>query len=271
MSDLGYMDKLNLQLRENALNKERAEAALEDAGIDTDFTMGDAIEMFIETHGLYDFDDPTLRNQFHDAMHIAGLAHNATAHGEAIAGVTEQTLLREPYNGDLNEQLERSRQSNRPIMQQIVGSRSFNPAGHEDFERPAPPGDFAAAKKLARQRLEFVKGTSEEFPDKDVEDAYQRALETDEFFKGVMGGRAVYQLSMQELMDTPIAFFGIQKVGADDELILEDIPKETRETVLADLEDQNITIYKIGEARTVAELQSLGLEQPDQAGQHFEP
>ena len=271
MSDLSYMDKLNIQLRENALNKERAADAFEDVGIDTDFTMGDAIEMFIETHGLYDFDDPTLRNQFHDAMHIAGLAHNATAHGEAIAGVTEQTLLREPYNGDLNEQLEKARQSKRPVMQQIVGSRFFNPAGHQDFDRPAPPGDFAAAKKLAKQRLEFVKGTSADFPEKDVEDAYQRALETDKFFKGVMGGRAVYQLSIQELMETPIAFFGIQKAGADDELILEDIPKETREAVLADLEDQNITIYKIGEARTAAELQSLGLEQPDQAGQHFEP
>jgi hypothetical protein len=269
MSDLSYMDKLNIQLRENALNKERAADAFEDAGIDTEFTMGDAIELFIETHGLYDFDDPTLRNQFHDAMHIAGLAHNASAHGEAIAGVTEQTLLREPYNGDLNEQLEKARQSNRPVMQQIVGSRSFNPAGHEDFERPAPAGDYASAKKLAKQRLEFVKSTAE-FPEKDVEDAYQRALETDEFFKGVMGGRAVYQLSMQELMDTPIAFFGIQKAGADDELILEDIPKETREAVLADLEDQNITIYKIGEARTVAELQQLGLEQPDPSGQHLE-
>ena len=203
------------------------------------------------------FDDPELRNEFHDAMHIAALAHEPSSRAEALTGVVEQTLLREPYNGNTNHQLEEASRSKARIMRMVVGTRRFNPAGHEDFERPAPVANLASAIALGKERLDFTTQqhrSNETVSDEDMEEAYNRAVAVDNFFKGLMGGRAVYQLSSKELLDMPVAFFGLQKTGDDNELQFTEIPQETREEILALVGEQNTILHTIENAKTVEDL-----------------
>lgn len=267
MTKLGHIQKLTILLDENAKNVERSKTACENAGIDSSFTMGDAIHMFVHGHDLHDISGE--RNEFHDAMHIAAQAR-PTAQGEAIAAIFEHALLREPYNGDLNEKLAEAAKQTATIRQIITGRRKFNPSGHEDFEKPAPLGSFESAKSLAQERLDYSKKESEQpLPEDEINAAYSRAIETDKFFSSLMGGRAPYQLHLKELMSTPLAFFGLEQVGQD-ELILQAIPPEKREEILDNLDGQNITLHPIESASTAAELsrvyqpkQPQGLECPE--------
>ena len=274
MSDLSYMDKLNIQLQENESNFARSKEACEESGIDTHYTMGQAIQLFVSTHNLYDFGEPDLRNEFHDAMHIAALAHNSTARGEALAGVVEQTLLREPYNGDTNQKLAAARNTHSYVMSAVVGTRKFNPAGHEDFEKPAPVGSFESAIALGKERFDFTSSKqkpSAPVSEEDMAQAYQRAVDIDAFFQSLAGGRAVYQLSSQELLDMPVAFFGLEKTGEDHELQFSEISQDKRQEILDTLDDQNITLHQIERAKTVDDLHALGLEWPEQPLSHLEP
>jgi len=267
------MDKLNIQLRENVTNIARSKQACEDADVDTSYTMGQAITHFISVHNLNDIKDPELRNDFHDAMHITALAHNSSPRGEALAGVVEQTLLREPYNGDINQRLDASRDSQARMMHLIVGIRRFNPAGHEDFEKPAPVASLESALALGQERLDFTSGMSNanaEISEQEMIDTYHRAVEIDGFFKNMMGGRAVYQLSLKELSETPIAFFGIEAIGEADDLDFVEIPKEKRQEITDNLGDKNTVLHHIENAKTADDLHALGLEWPDPSAQHLE-
>ena len=267
MTQLGYVDKLNIQLQVNKENIGRSIDACEDANIDASYTIGQAIELFISKHNLYDFDDPDLRNEFHDAMHIAVLAHEPTPRGEAFAGVAEIALLREPYNGNMNDMLGQSRSSNLRGGYMQAAVRKFNSAGHEDFEKPVPVGSLKDALSLGQERLDYTlkrQNSDEVVTEKEMTEVYNYALGVDEFFRDLMGGRAVYQLSSKELLDTPLAFFGLEKTGKDDELSFAEIPLEKRDEIIANLGNINTLLHKIEAARTVEELHSLGLELPDQ-------
>lgn len=251
MTELGHIQKLTILLEENKRNVERSKQACDDAGINTDVTMGEAIRMFVHGNDLHDVSGE--RNEFHDAMHIAAQAP-PNAHGEAVAAIFEHTLLREPYNGDINKKLAEAARQTTPIRQIITGSRRFNPSGHEDFEKPAPAGSLEEAKILAQERLDVTsKSPDQTLTDTEAYEIYERAVETDEFFKNLMGGRAPYQLHLKELMDTPLSFFGLEQVGAE-ELILQAIPSETRAEILDNLGDQNTTMHLINSAKTEAEL-----------------
>ncbi len=273
MSDLSYIDKLNIQLRENVTNVDVQNKHAKMQDVDTSYTMGQAIAHFIGVHDLNDIKDPELRNDFHDAMHITALAHDSTPRGEALAGVVEQTLLREPYNGDINQKLDASRNAQARVMHLIVGTRRFNPAGHEDFEKPAPVASLDSALALGQERLDFTSGLSNadaNITEQEMIDAYHRAVEIDDFFKNMMGGRAVYQLSLKELSETPIAFFGIETIGEGESLDFVEIPKETRQEIIKNLGDQNTVLHHIEEAKTAADIHALGLEWPDPSAQHLE-
>lgn len=74
MSDLSHIDKVTIQLRENASNIARSKEACAKAGIDADYIIGQALDLFLRAYDLEDIDDPTLRNEFHDAMHLAAQA-----------------------------------------------------------------------------------------------------------------------------------------------------------------------------------------------------
>ncbi len=274
MTQLDYMDKLNIQLQENVDNIERAKTACEDAGIDASYTMEQAIKLFVKSHDLYDFDAPELRNEFHDAMHIAALAYEPSPRGEAFAGVSEIVLLREPYNGNMNDLLEQQRGSALRTGYMQAAVRRFNPAGHEDFERPAPVGSLEDAIKLGTERLNYTlkrQNSDEVVTEDEMEETYNYAVGVDEFFREMMGGRAVYQLSSRELLETPIAFFGLEKAGSTDELKFAPIAQEKRAEIIANLDEQNTILHKIETLRTVEELHSLGLELPDQPLSPLEP
>jgi len=267
MTQLGYMDKLNIQLQVNKENIGRSIDACEDANIDASYIIGQAIELFISTHNLYDFDDPDLRNEFHDAMHIVSFSYDSSPRSEAFAGVAEIALLREPYNGNMNDMLEQYRNSNLRGGYMQAAVRKFNSAGHEDFEKPAPVGSLKDALALGQERLHYTlkrQNSDEAVTEEEMTEVYNYALGVDEFFRDLMGGRAVYQLSSKELLETPLAFLGLEKTGKDDELSFAEIPQEKRSEIIANLEGQNTVLYQIEALRTVEELHSLGLELPDQ-------
>lgn len=268
MTELKHLQKLDILLSENAKNISRSQEACEKAGIDADFTMGDAIKMFIHGHGLHDISD--LRNEYHDAMHIAAQAP-ANAKGEAVAAIFEQTLLREPYNGDLNQKLTEAAKQKAPIRQMIIGTRRFNPSGQEDFEVPAPPASFESAMALAEERFNYsAKTTDQKLSEDEMKEVYDRALLADEFFQGLMGGRIPYQLHLKELEAIPLAFFGLQQVGTEDELVLQEIPPETRGEILQNLGDQNTTLHLIDSARTEAELARVHQPEHPEGSEHLE-
>ncbi len=268
MTKLGHIQKLNILLEENERNIARSKTACEHAQIDTSFTMSDAIHLFVHGNNLHDVSGE--RAEFHDAMHIAAQA-KPNAHGEAIAAIFEQTLLREPYNGDLNHQLAEAAKQPRPIRHMIIARRKFNPSGQEDFEVPAPVASFESAKALAQERFDFTsKAPGKTLPEEEAMETYERAVETDRFFTELMGGRAPYQLHLKELLDTPIAFFGLQQIEQDNELIIESISAEVREEILNNLGDQNIVLHHIDSARTEAELSRIYQPEHLQGSEHLE-
>ncbi len=274
MRELNYMEKLTIQLAENNANFSRSIQACEQAGIDTQYTMGQAIKDFVTTFHLYDFEDIDLRNKFHDAMHIASNAADSSARSEAIAGITEQVLLREPYNGDLNAQLKAAQKKSINRGALIVGNRKFNPAGDENFEKPAPPASLKSALGLAYERLHETAKTKEvhnHISNTELTQIYEQALQTDEFIRKLTGDRSVYQLSTDELKSTPIAFFGIEKTENNGVTEFPPIPTAKREEIINNLDNKNIALHTINRIKTADELPALGLQLPDQQKQHSEP
>ncbi len=266
MQNLSYMFKLKLQLSENTNNIQRSTNACAQAGLDTQYTMGQAISLFLKTHDLPHIPDQGA--EFHDAMHITSLAYEPTVRGETLAGITEQTLLREPYNGNENEMIQKGYASPQFIH------RRFNPSRTEDFEKPAQVATMNEAIALGTERHDYSKKrqkSDEVIPKEDMKQTYEDAVETDSFFKSLMGGRAIYQLSTTELLNTPIAFFGIQKTGSTDELSFERISQDQKDEVLTHLGEDNITLHMIERVKTADELHQLFPQLPDPSTEQFEP
>lgn len=261
----GHMDRLYFLLDESAANLERSKQALEDAGIDTSYTVKDALNLFFDTHDeLQAIDDATLRNEFHDTMHIVALAHYTGPHAEALTGVVEQTLLREPYNGDIDAKLAKAREPGAPpIRGFIISTRHFNPEGQQDFSAPAPIASLQSALELGYHRLDLTRGKApreEIISEDEMIAAYERAEEINDFFHSMMGERAPYQLSQKELIELPLALFGVQKTGASNELTFEDIPEEKKQTAIAKLGNENTILHPVQSARIVYELRTIGME-----------
>ena len=256
MGQLTYMAKLKFQLAESKDSTARSIEACQNAGLDTEYTMGKAIELFIEKNNFDSVDDRYA--PYHDAMHITSLAYGKSAHDEAIAGVTEHALLREPYNGNENEMIKKGHASLAYI------THKFNSARAEVFEKPAPISKYEDAKSLGLERFDATimllnQNREAKSPpsENELKSAYDRAIETDEFFKSLMAGRAIYQISVQELHDTPLCFFGITKEGDENTLEFKSIDKETREKVLNNHLPHTEPLYKIEKPNTADEIRLL--------------
>ncbi len=265
MEKLSTAFKINLQLSENSKNLKRSTEACEQAGLDTQYTMGKAIMLFLETYNLPHITDQG--NEFHDAMHITALAHEPSVRGETLAGVAEQTLLREPYNGNENEMIQKGCANPYAIY------RRYNPSREEDFEKPVPVASLKDAMALGQERQKYSKmrqKSEETISTEEMRQTYDHAVETDAFFRQLMGGRAIYQLSTTELMQMPIAFFGIQKTGEQDTLSFERISQEQKDEVLTHLGEDNITLHILERVRTADELHQLFPQLPDPSTEQFD-
>lgn len=172
--------------------------------------------------------------------------------------------MREPYNGNLNDRLAdvAAGHVKEGLRPSFAGTRQFNPVGHEDFDEAAPVGSLEAALALGKSRLTFSNdqtGRHEEISDEELTAAHDRAVEIDIFFQSLMGGRAVYQLSMRELLDMPVAFFGFEKTGGANDLEFADIHEVKRREIIENLGGQNVVLHRLNAARTTNDLESLGL------------
>lgn len=266
MSSLNRMAKINFQVAENADNIARSRGVCEDAGLDTTYTMGEALTLFRDEIHLNKHGDE--RAKFHDAMHIIALECAQTARAESLTGITEHTLLREPYNGNENDLIEKG------YRYLYYAHRSFNPAGHEDFEEPAPVSDFNAAKALGEERLSAVyrmvaktRENPANISETDMRQAYDRAVEIDDYFKSLMGGRAVYQLSLRELESLPLCFFGVQKGDSTTEnALFTDIPPQVKRDIQEKAIQANNTnhapLHRVERVKTEAELRALYPQSP---------
>ena len=255
MKKLG-LSKLYFQLAESKDSMARSIEACQNAGLDTDYTMGQAIKLFIEKNNFDSVDDRYA--PYHDAMHIVSLAYGKSAHDEAIAGITEHALLREPYNGNENEMIKKGHANPQYITHQ------FNALREETFEKPVSISNYKDAKSLGLERFEATlmllqqnDGTKTPPTEEEFKSAYDRAVETDEFFRSLMAGRAIYQISVQELHDTPLCFFGITKEGDENTLEFKNIDNEIREKVLNNHLPPSEPLYKTDKSNTADEIRSL--------------
>lgn len=262
MSELSYIAKLTFQSAENQHNISQAQSACAQAGLDTSITMGDAINAFVEKFDLDTVDDRYA--PYHDAMHIIAMACDPSPHSEAITGVTEFTLLREPYNGNENTVKERGLGAMLSVCHQFNGSRA------QEFEEAAPLPAYQSAESLGKERFEATlklssikRENTKEVTHEELKNAYEHAKKVDAFFQTLMGERTIYQLSTQELLDTPLCFFGVEPKGTLKNTSFKAISEDTKDRVIEHLGGKSRPLFAAQFARTEAELHKLYPKSPN--------
>lgn len=267
-----YVLKIEAQQAFNANNITNAKRACEAHGIDVDYTIGKAINYYQQRNGFTPQDET--RTVFHDALHVISGGLIATAHSEAKVGAYEIALLREPYNGDTNHN--RPQAARHYYTAHHVVTRRYNPGCEQNFERPAPhpENSLQLAFDLASERLKYINRVLKQNNTLDrnaIHNAYDKAMDIEQFFSGLMGQRRLYQLSDAELPAIPLAFFGLQNTASEQNPDFEEIDAETRAAISTTLGDQNMVLHKIEAVKTEAELLALTQPQPHQALQSTDP
>lgn len=256
-----YILKIEAQKAFNANNIANSKRVCESMGIDTSYTIGDAIKYYINRNRkIFKKQEDEKRAVFHDALHVISGGIVSTAHSEAKVGAYEIVLLREPYNGDTNRKKLTDR--SRHYTTHSAPLRRYNPECEENFKKPAPHAkdSLKQAFSLASERLEYINRFLEQQNTLDydaIQNAYNTALETEKFFSALMGDRRLYQLSDNELPAIPLAFFGLQNTGTQRNPVFEDIDKKTRQKIIESLGNQNMVLHQIEAVKTAAELLAL--------------
>lgn len=162
-----------------------AQQAFRAAGIDASTTVGDAIAYFTSKNG---FKPPKGRVNFHEAMHLASNLLNGRLTSEWKVAFHEAVFCRGQFH-----------------LQ--------NPNDTEDYEQAEPILDFETSFILADSRIALINTKYRDVDINNREEAaeeYQKALELNDFFCQLSGGRALYQLTTQELLEIPLVLLGVE-------------------------------------------------------------
>lgn len=252
-------------------NKNKVHPVFHHYGLDTSYSVQDAIEGFLGHTGFKE-EFLQMRQAHHEIAHIVANAMSGSPADEVRASVAEVVLNRTIFKMANKKDQPRFSEDKEPIPEldgkfkadKIPFERPFKiliKKRHEfakkyvsdefivahtriqkqlrDEQSPLTNSDYEKLDHDVNQHPEIIRLKEMEMDlpsDKDLQAVHMQAVNQDEILRMALGGRGMYHLSTEELRDVPLIYFGVYPTEENGQLVFKMIDEALRQQIVADLE-----------------------------------